>query len=253
MNFSSFRPIIAKCSQGQPLNGVQKGGSLLYKNIFSKTCNNPIILTKELFDSYIGYNIIYKLSKENKHQLVLGGDHSIGAPSVLASLYKYPDITVIWIDAHADINTIRESKSKNRHGTPLAPCFGLENPWFDPTINHILKPSNLYYVGIRDLDNFEKYIIKKYYINIVTPDRMVQIINKSKTKFHISFDVDALDPFILNSTGTTAPHGLLTSHVKNIIGSALNQNKLVGLDVCEFNPLLGNKNKSMNSIIKIFS
>jgi arginase len=58
--------------------------------------------------------------------MILGGDHSISSSTVLASLTKFPDLEVIWVDAHPDINTYAASQSGNRHGCPLSICTGLE-------------------------------------------------------------------------------------------------------------------------------
>ena len=69
----------------------------------------------------------------------------------------------------------------------------------------------------------------------------------------ISFDVDALDPTILNSTGVMAPNGLSSQEVKEIIDYSYNTNKLVHLDIMEFNPMLGDANESIKCIKDIFN
>ena len=69
---------------------------------------------------------------------------------------------------------------------------------------------------------------------------------------HISFDVDSLDPELVYSTGTKVPNGLDVKDVKQIIGSALSTDKLVSLDVVEFNTALGNPEKSLQAIKEIF-
>lgn len=254
MILNKFKPIIAQCYQGQQKLGVNIGGNYLYDKIFyNKVANSPIIINEKLFNTSDGYNQLYQQCLLNDFTLVLGGDHSIATSSVLASVNKYKNLSVIWIDAHADINTITESKTKNRHGTPLASCVGLENVWFNNNIATKLDTNKLYYVGIRDLDIFEQNIISKYNISIFNTNQMIDYINNTNDKIHISFDVDALDPSILDSTGTTAINGLNTIQVKSIISKTLELNKLIGLDIVEFNPILGNCNKSINAINEIFS
>jgi len=252
MNFNNFIPIIAKCNQGQAKKGVNKGGVTLYNNIFYKL-RAPTIIENQLFNNNKGYNILYEKCINAPKTLVFGGDHSIATATVLASVKKYPNLSVVWIDAHADINTMIASKTKNRHGTPLASCIGLEKVWFNNEIKDKLNSNKLFYTGIRDVDVFENNIINKYKINILSSNEIVNYIINTKDKIHISFDVDALDPTLLDSTGTLAPNGLNVNQVKNIINTALNVNKLVGLDIVELNPYLGNRYKSIDTLKEIFT
>ena len=253
--FQKFLPIVVECNQGQKKIGVQFGGHILYKNIFNNFNNNKILYYKNnLFNNQnLSYFNLYDICRKKDFPLVLGGDHSIGASTVMASLYKNSDTTVIWIDAHADINTMLESKTKNKHGTPLAMCTGLEKVWWNEPLSNLLNFDNLIYTGIRDLDDFEKDVIKKNNIKVFSPSQVVDFIKKSNNKIHISFDVDALDPSYLDSTCTIAPNGLSPIDVRNIIIESLNNDKLIGLDVVEFNHELGNFNKSINSIQNIFN
>lgn len=249
-----FIPIIVECNQGQKKLGVQNGGHLLYKYVFNNYKSDKVLVyqNNSFNNQNLSYLNLYKKCRKTQFPIVLGGDHSIGASTVMASLYKNSDTTVIWIDAHADINTMLASKSKNKHGTPLAMCTGLEKVWWDKPLSNLLNFNNLIYTGIRDLDDFEKDVIRKNNIKVFSPSQVIDFIKKSKNKIHISFDVDALDPTYLDSTGTIAPNGLLPIDVRNIIIEALNYDKLIGLDVVEFNHELGNLNKSINTIKKIF-
>ena len=253
MNFKKFTPIIAQCHQGQRKRGVEFGGDYLYKNIFNKNTLNPITIFNKDFDSISGFKKLYDLCSSTNYPLVLGGDHSIGTSTVLGSVKKYGNkLTLIWIDAHADINTMESSLSKNRHGTPVAYATGLDKCWFDESLDVKIDFDKIIYVGIRDLDPFEKQVISKYNIKHFTPKQSIDYINSTKDYIHISFDVDGLEPNDLNSTGTTADDGLNYLDVKNIINSSLIKDNLIGLDVVEFNPELGDVNKSLNTIKKIF-
>jgi arginase len=254
MNFRKFIPIIAECHQGQKKPGVSLGGEYLYNNIFRKNTKlNPIIIPNKWFDSNVGYKSLYNICSTLEYPLTLGGDHSIGTSTVLASIQKYNyNVTVIWIDAHADINTMKSSLSKNRHGMPLASATNLDSCWFDESLNIKLNFDKIIYVGIRDLDPFEKQIIIKYKIKNYTPEQTINFINSTSDLIHISFDVDALEPKYLDSTGTVASNGLSYLEVKNIINASLIKNNLVGLDIVEFNPELGNVTKSLKTLEKLF-
>lgn len=250
--FQKFTPIISECNQGQKKLGVKKGGVILYNEIFKNMNHLPYLLDNKNYNNASGYKNLYQLCSNIETPLNLGGDHSIGAATVMASLYKYPSVKVIWIDGHADINTHKSSKSKNTHGMPVSMCLGLDKYWWNEKRKLKLPFENLIYVGIRDLDDFEKEIIKKYNIKVLCPQKVIELIKKSD-KVHISFDVDAIDPKYLNSTGTIADKGLSPFEIRKIITSALKNNKLVGLDVVEFNPELGNYKKSLETLLKIFT
>jgi len=249
--FRRFTPIIAECNQGQKKEGVRNGGLLLYHKIFHKNKNNPILVDNDNFNNYMGYKKLKKYCFETKYPLVLGGDHSIGSSTVLSSIKKHEKLSVIWIDAHADINTYDASKTKNTHGMPLSMCVGLDKCWWQDN-EKLLKYHNLIYVGIRDLDDFEKEVIKNSNIKVFSPERAINFIKKTKNNIHISFDVDGLDPEYMDSTGTIAENGIKPLDVRKIIKTALKKDKLVGLDVVEFNPELGNFEKSMQTMKNIF-
>ena len=110
----------------------------------------------------------------------------------------------------------------------------------------------LTYVGIRDIDKFEGEIIKEKKIRVLDVAGTVEYIKNLDAPIHISFDVDALDPELISSTGTRVDNGLDCSEVKNIIGAALAHDKLVSLDVVEFNTALGDPEKSLKAVKEIF-
>lgn len=186
--------------------------------------------------------------------LILGGDHSISSSTILASLVKYPDLEVIWVDAHPDINTYSSSWSGNRHGCPLSIATGLEDEhWGSRMDIPTLDFDKLTYCGIRDIDEFEGNIIKEKNIRVLDVEFTIDYIKRVNKPIHISFDVDALDPYLVDSTGTPVPGGLKTHEVRSIIEAALGTGNLVSLDVVEFNVALGDKEKSFDSIKRVFT
>ena len=81
---------------------------------------------------------------------------------------------------------------------------------------------------------------------------VIEYIKKLDGPIHISFDVDALDPELVDSTGTMVPGGLEPDEVRAIIKTALNQDKLVSLDVVEFNKDLGDAQNSLLAVQRVF-
>lgn len=114
---------------------------------------------------------VYSHAKEGRMVLTLGGDHSIAIGTVAGTARAIRErlgreIAVIWVDAHADINTPETSDSGNIHGMPVAFVTGLakeEKPevfgWLKP--EHLLNVNKLVYIGLRDVDAGEKRILRE--------------------------------------------------------------------------------------------
>ena len=177
----------------------------------------------------------------------------MSSSSVLASLQKYRDLNVIWVDAHPDIHTYDSTESGNTHGTPLSICTGLEEQHWASRMNlRKLSFKRLTYVGIRDIDDFERQTIDENNIRVLDVPNVIDYIREVQGPIHISFDVDALDPELVDSTGTRVPDGLDADEVREIIASALEVDKLVSLDVVEFNKDLGCPENSLLSVKRVF-
>lgn len=253
--FNNF--IIAECNQGQKKDGVQFGCKFISDRlnitpdfILKNAKFNDINTTKNN-----GYECLSKILSLNKKMMLIGGDHSLGISSVDAFLNMYKDeLSVLWIDAHADINDHLTSLSGNIHGMSLGyhHISRADKPiWRNNP--HKLKSSQLYYFGIRDLDPAELELIRNENIgySLQLDENLYNFINNSKYLL-ISFDVDALDPIYMDSTGVIAENGLKPSDVKTIIKYSIDKSKLVHLDLMEFNPSIGNPDKSIEAVKEIF-
>lgn len=257
--FTKF--IVANCNQGQSKKGVETGGEFICDNldivphfvINNNTFNN---IDSDTDNGYERLSTILEIyNKEKEMTVLLGGDHSLGISSIDAFLNIYKDeLSVLWIDAHADINDHITSLSGNTHGMPLGyhHIKRTDKPVWRKNPQK-LKSSQLYYFGIRDLDKAEEELIKSENIGVSNciDNNLLGFINNSKYLL-ISFDVDSLDPKYMNSTGTMAEKGLVPIDVKTIINYSFNLNKLIHLDVMEFNPLLGDVDKSVETLKEIF-
>jgi len=152
---------------------------------------------------------------DTKFILLIGGDHSIGLGSVAAAIKTNPDVVIIWVDAHADLNTPLTSLSGDYHGMPLGFAMRLEGtdgPYFEWMKNYpALKPENLVYIGLRDVEEVERNLLKELNIksyNMSDIDRMgIGRVMKEVVKYvddrpmHVSYDIDACDPFFAGATG----------------------------------------------------
>ena len=202
-------------------------------------------------------HLVHKASKQSQKTLIIGGDHSLGTGSIHGQLLTHgDDLKVLWIDAHADINTPLSSSSGNYHGMPVAHLMGMFDSSPSPDFQWLskrLKPSNLAYIGIRDLDPAEKMTIQqngiRYYSmfdlihmgglrNVVDDAFDYLKVSKGQNPLHVSFDVDALDADSMQLTGTPVRNGLSFREANYIMQRAYRSDSLVGLDVAEFNPMI---------------
>jgi arginase len=236
-----IRHILANCKLGQLKNGVQLAPRMI-TNSLNINCHS--IDFKDKSDYTKLYTLNSNLLFNRKKVINFGGDHSIAISTLQATIDVFSDTKVIWIDAHPDCNTYEASISKNLHGMVLSQIFGL-NKLLNFGYNK-LDFKNIMYIGIRDLDLFEKKLIDNNNINFISVDEINNKPEKTAKKImdfvdnhnvHLSFDVDSLDPKIISSTGTPVNNGIDYLSL-NLFLSNLKLNKLKNADIVEFNPNL---------------
>lgn len=188
--------------------------------------------------------------------VMLGGDHSLAIGSVQGHARQRPDLCLIWVDAHADINTPMTSPSGNLHGQPVA--FLLRElqdkmpkiPGFSWT-KPVLSATDLVYIGLRDVDPGEHVILKNLGIQCFSMrdiDRMGMqkvmevtldnLLARKQRPIHLSFDIDAFDPTLAPATGTPVNGGLTYREGIYITEEIHNTGLLSVMDMVEVNPTL---------------
>lgn len=205
---------------------------------------------------------VYQSALNNEFPLVLGGDHSIALGSI-AGISRYAKennkrLGILYVDAHGDFNTAETSPSGNIHGECLAAScgFGLEqltNLYFE---GRKADPSNVCFVGTRDLDYGEKLLMKKAGVTVFTMSdiekfgfsailKKIIVFFKSHTDMvHVSFDMDVLDPMFAPGTGIPLPAGL-TNREALLLMEEMAQTKLVrSAEIVEVNPVLDVRNQT---------
>lgn len=184
--------------------------------------------------------------------LVLGGDHAVSIGS-LAGAALSRRLGVIWIDAHADINTPETSPSGHIHGMPLAFALGRgPEPLAGILAGNRLRLDDLVYIGLRDVDAGERELLRDSGALVFTMDRVdalgidgvvesaiQRLTNNGVEHVHVSFDLDVLDPTIAPGTGTKVPGGMTFREAHRLL-TLLRQSDLpiVSVDVVELNPQL---------------
>ncbi|KAK0521713.1 Arginase, catabolizes arginine to ornithine and urea [Tilletia horrida] len=205
-------------------------------------------------------DIVSKHALAGELPLTLGGDHSLALGTVSGVLRAHPTAGVIWVDAHADINTPLTTDTGNLHGCPVSFLMGLPGTSVAPFTDWlpatpVLKPDSIVYIGLRDVDAPEKKILRengikafsmhevdRYGIGRVV-DMALDYLNggvegKRERPIHLSFDVDALDPTVAPSTGTPVRGGLSFREGHYICEAIFQTGNLVAMDLMEVNPSL---------------
>lgn len=218
---------------------------------------NEILKTSKLLASKVE-----KVLEKQQFPICIGGDHSmaIGSIAGIASHCRKNKLKlgVIWIDAHADMNTDETSPSGNIHGMPLAAALGIGNSHltnfygFSPKV----KPENCALIGLRSIDSLEKLNIKNLNPSVYTMtdidklgihriiSRVLKQFKEKVDHIHISFDLDAVDPSVAPGVGTPIRGGLSYRETHLLMESIAECGCMSSLEVTEINPILDNKNES---------
>lgn len=196
--------------------------------------------------------------------VLFGGDHSIAIGSISASSNNYENIGIIWIDSHSDIHNEKTTISKNIHGMPISYLLGND----DDRLSNIggFKPKifaeNILFFGLRDIDPPEKEIIeelniKSYYYDEIK-ERGIDICFKEGLEYlnkcdywHLQFDFDSMDPNIFPAVSVPAEDGFNKEEVLYIFDALLDNEKIIAIDLVEYNKSFDENEKSLNFAKKI--
>ncbi|MDQ3043082.1 MAG: arginase [Acidobacteriota bacterium] len=228
----------------------------------AKAEDNPKYL-KEIIASYGNMSkSLKKILGNDEFPLILGGDHSIAAGtfSAIASFYhaREKEIGLIWLDAHADINTTDSSLSGNVHGMPLAAILGYGEPSMVNLEGYApkLDPKFCAHVGARDLDLGEKRRIRELgmrenFFTMSDIDRRgmlaciedaVEIVSQAPGGYAVTFDVDIIDPRFAPGSGTLVRGGITYREAHLALEVIAEQGGMRSFEIVEVNPMLDQSN-----------
>lgn len=229
----------------------------------AKTADNPKYL-KEIIASYGSMSKSLKeILGEEAFPVILGGDHSIAAGtfSAIASFYRArarKEIGLIWLDAHADINTHESSPSGNAHGMPLAAILGYGEPSMVNLEGYApkLDPKFCVHVGARDLDLGEKRRIRELglrenFFTMSEIDRRgmlaciedaVEIASQAPGGYAVTFDVDIIDPRFAPGSGTLVRGGVTYREAHLALEVIAERGGMRSFELVEVNPMLDQSN-----------
>ena len=212
-----------EASENMELYDIETGTEVYKKGIFLTDAVTESNTPKGMV------NAVHTITKEyinrGKFVTVFGGEHSISIGTIRAFNECFDDLTVLHIDAHADL---RETYD----GTPFNHACA---------VHEASKTTNLVQVGIRSMDAIEKTFMdddKVYFAHDMATDEywMDNVIDLLGDNVFITFDLDAFDPSIIPSTGTPEPGGLLWYETMEFLKRVFDETNVVGFDIVELCP-----------------
>jgi arginase len=216
--------------------------------------------------------MVVKSLTEGTTPVILGGDHSVAAGSVsgVAEFYRKQNqkIGLIWIDAHADMNTPASSPSGNVHGMPLAALVGLDP---EPLANILgfspkVQPENVVLIGVRDIDATEKENIRRAGISEVytmrdidergmraVMEEALRAAGRGTAGYHVSLDMDWIDPEDAPGVGTPVRGGATYREAHLAMEIIADHGRMVSLEVVEVNPVIDEHNRTADLAVELIS
>ncbi len=186
---------------------------------------------------------------------LIGGDCGLEIVPVSYLNKKYPNLGVIWFDAHADINRPCDSASCNFHGMPLRTLLGEGEKAMDTLLSSKIDASQIHYVGLRDIDDAEQQRITKdaiYAPNDLNVRDLANILTKKGIKkLYLHFDFDCLEPSDYDKTYYQIPDGLKIKEVESCIETLKAEFDIVGSSVLESIALQQSHLQPITKIIKL--
>ncbi|MBV8208282.1 MAG: arginase [Acidobacteria bacterium] len=213
--------------------------------------------------------LVLKTLEAGKVPVVLGGDHSIAAGTVsgVAEYFRRRNerIGLLWIDAHADINTPDTSPSGNVHGMPLAAILGLGPAelagiyGFSPKV----APENCVIIGVRDIDDTEKENVRRAGVEVFTMrdidersmrtviEEALRIAGRDTAGYHISLDMDWIDPEDAPGVGTPVRGGATYREAHLAMEIIADHGRMTSFEVVEVNPVIDEHNRTANLAVEL--
>jgi arginase len=206
--------------------------------------------------------MVERAAAEGRVPLVLGGDHSIAIGTItgMAAFFRKRQqrMGLIWIDAHADMNTPESSPSGNIHGMPLACAIGLGPPeltgigGFSPKVD----PSSTVIIGLRSIDEIERLNVRGAGVHPFTMRDIderglthvmhaaIDIASQGTAGFHVSFDMDAVDPDEAPGVGTPVKGGITYREAHLLMETICDSGRTTSIEMVEVNPVMDQVNRT---------
>ena len=174
--------------------------------------------------------VAYEVIGRDKFLLSLGGEHSITPALVSAAARKYPGLSVLQIDAHADL---RDSYMGSQQNHACA-------------MRRTLEHARITQVGVRSLSTDEARVLRKLATTVFYDVSMrrdhnwvARVVETLSEDVYVTVDVDGMDPAIMPATGTPEPGGLSWPEITELLRVTAERRRVVAADIVELSPIPG--------------
>jgi arginase len=206
--------------------------------------------------------LVEKTLDARKVPVVLGGDHSIAIGTVAGVAQHFGKLQqrvgLLWIDAHADMNTPETTPSGNVHGMPLACCVGLGPAELTGLLEPapMVDPARVAVVGLRDVDMLEKPHVRESGVRAYTMrdiderglravmEDALRIVSTGTAGFHLSLDMDFVDPADAPGVGTPVRGGATYREAHLAMEMICDSGAMLSMEVVEVNPVIDEVNRT---------
>lgn len=214
-------------AENMELYDIETGSEVYKKGIHLLPELSGFSSPEEMFQRT--YHSTKSLLKKGKFLTIFGGEHSISIGPIKAYYEHFENLTILQIDAHADLRP-------EYHGSPYNHACAV----YDAS-----QHANLLQVGIRSMELEESANMDRsktwFAQDMHGHDRwMEESISKMTDKVYITFDLDAFDPGVLPGTGTPEPGGLGWYDTLRYLKKVFAEREVVGFDIVELAPIEGN-------------
>lgn len=212
------------------------------EDVNTETANNILHYADIVLNLEEALHIIQEANP--KRLVTIGGDCGVDAAPITYLNKVYKDLAVVWIDAHADLNTPESSPSKSFHGMVLRAILGEGDTVILEKLPSRVFPDAVFLAGVREFDPpelsyFEENRLKLFGIKDLetNQDALVEVIQARGFKnVHIHLALDVLEPNEFASTCYPTPNGLSVSGLLKLLKLLQKDLNVVGFTLTEFAP-----------------
>ena len=199
-----------------------------------------------------GYFHVWNTLDRGIFPLIIGGDHTISASTISTcndyTIMKKQRMGVLWCSAFADFNTIETSQTGFLHGVTVSILCRHTLPML--SFGEELQPHQFGFYGLRDLDSCEFKRFTDYNMCILESINNLEGWLESFDKIYLSLSLDVLNPDEFSYVNTPIPNGLSSVELKEVLHSIRKSEKLIAMDIVEFNPNKGENTTIISDLIK---
>lgn len=206
--------------------------------------------------------MVEKAADDGRVPLVLGGDHSVAIGTVTGMSRHFrkqgSKLGLIWVDAHADMNTPQSSPSGNVHGMPLACIIGIGPNELTQLGGYAPKvdPGSVAIVGLRSIDDIERQNVRGAGVHPFTMrdiderglrsviQEAIEHASRGTAAFHLSFDMDVVDPAEAPGVGTPVRGGITYREAHLAMEILCDSGLMASMEVVEVNPVIDEVNRT---------